>query len=46
MDFLNYDKTKVKAPNYRFGTEKRGADKKSETPGPGQYHIAGIFIIK
>ena len=38
-----YDKTKIKAPNYRFGTEKRGADKKSETPGPGQYHIPCSF---
>jgi hypothetical protein len=38
-----YDKTKVKAPNYRFGTEKRGDTKRSDTPGPGQYHIPCSF---
>ena len=38
-----YDKTKVKSPNYRFGTEKRGEVKKSDTPGPGQYRIPCSF---
>ena len=38
-----YDKTKVKAPNYRFGTEKRGFVQKSDTPGPGQYRIPCSF---
>jgi hypothetical protein len=33
------DRTKVKPPEYRFGKEKRGVTKRSETPGPGQYHI-------
>ena len=39
-----YDKTKTKAPNYRFGTEKRGGSAKSDTPGPGQYHIPCAIV--
>lgn len=39
-----YDKTKNKAPNYRFGTEKRGYIKKSDTPGPGMYHIPCAIV--
>lgn len=27
------------APHYKFGSEKRGYVAKSDTPGPGQYHI-------
>ena len=27
-----YDKTRTRAPRYRFGTEKRGLVKKSDTP--------------
>ena len=37
------DKTKTKAPLYRFGHEKRGENKKSDTPGPGQYKIPCSF---
>ena len=37
------DRTKIKAPNYAFGHEKRGQDKRSETPGPGQYKIPCSF---
>ena len=39
-----YDKTKVKAPHYKFGTEKRGYVKKSDTPGPGNYHIPCAIV--
>ena len=39
-----YDRTRVKSPQYRFGTEKRGYLKKSETPGPGQYHIPCAMV--
>lgn len=28
-----------RGPQYRFGTEKRGENTKSDVPGPGQYHI-------
>ena len=38
-----YDKTRVNAPKYSIGTEKRGNVKKSQTPGPGQYHIPCSF---
>ena len=37
------DKTKINAPKYKFGSEKRGFVKKSETPGPGQYRIPCSF---
>lgn len=32
-------KNKKTAPQYKFGTQKRGYVQASETPGPGQYHI-------
>ena len=38
-----YDKTRANAPKYSIGNEKRGYVKKSETPGPGQYHIPCSF---
>ena len=34
-----FEKTRVKSPQYRFGTERRGYFKKNEFPGPGYYHI-------
>ena len=37
------DRTKMKAPEYAFGHEKRGKLRKSETPGPGQYKIPCSF---
>ena len=37
------DRTKYNAPRYRFGSEKRGDNKKSDTPGPGQYRIPCSF---
>ena len=37
------DRTKYNAPKYRFGSEKRGDLKKSDTPGPGQYRIPCSF---
>ena len=37
------DRTKMKAPEYAFGHEKRGKIRKSETPGPGQYKIPCSF---
>ena len=37
------DKTKNMAPKYKFGSEKRGLVKKSDTPGPGQYRIPCSF---
>lgn len=39
-----YDKTKVSAPRYKFGTEKRGYVQKSDSPGPGQYHIPCAIV--
>ena len=30
---------KKAAPQYKFGTQKRGYVQKSDVPGPGQYHI-------
>ena len=31
-------------PKYKFGTERRGYVKKSDTPGPGQYHIPCAIV--
>ena len=39
-----YDKTKIKAPEYRFGKQKRGFIKSNEVPGPGQYHIPCAMV--
>lgn len=36
--------TRKSAPNYQFGREKRGNIQKSETPGPGQYHIPCAIV--
>jgi hypothetical protein len=33
------DMNNTSGPKFRFGTEKRGVDKKSDVPGPGQYYI-------
>lgn len=38
-----YDKTKMNAPKYKFGSEKRGVMAKNDNPGPGQYHIPCSF---
>ena len=43
----NYDfvgKNYYSAPKYGFGTEKRGYVRKSDTPGPGQYHIPCAIV--
>lgn len=32
-------KNKIGGPKYGFGTQKRGSVQRSDTPGPGQYHI-------
>ena len=37
-------KNKSMGPKYGFGTEKRGYVKKSDTPGPGQYHIPCAIV--
>ena len=39
-----YDKTKIKAPEYRFGKQKRGFIKNNDFPGPGQYHIPCAIV--
>ena len=39
----DYDKGS-KGPKFKFGTEKRGAGIKSDTPGPGQYHIPCAIV--
>ena len=33
------DKTKIKHPEYKFGTGKRTEDKPNDVPGPGSYRI-------
>jgi len=38
------DKNGLKGPHYKFGTEKRGFVQKSDTPGPGQYHIPCAIV--
>jgi hypothetical protein len=43
----NYDfigKNIKLGPKYGFGTEKRGGVRKSDTPGPGQYHIPCAIV--
>ena len=42
----NYDcyyQSKMTAPRYKFGNEKREYLKKNSNPGPGQYHIPCCF---
>ena len=39
-----FDKTKIKAPEYRFGKQKRGYIKNNDFPGPGQYHIPCAIV--
>ena len=38
------DKNGLRGPHYKFGTEKRGFVQKSDTPGPGQYHIPCAIV--
>ena len=43
----NYDfvgKNYNVGPKYKFGTERRGYVKKSDVPGPGQYHIPCAIV--
>ena len=37
------DRTKMKAPKFAFGREKRGETRRNENPGPGQYKIPCSF---
>ena len=40
----DYSKDASKGPKFKFGTEKRGFVQKSDTPGPGQYHIPCAIV--
>ncbi len=37
-------KTDRTTPCFRFGSEKRGVERKNETPGPGQYKIPSSMV--